>query len=411
MAVNQRYPRYFGSWPQYPAWRPFPGTWPARAAVWRLGARTAGRRAALAAGAVMDWMSRQTRERPLAAAGQAAGWRRANRARVGRGSRPCFDPARGQADTEGVTEGPKQAAGATAQICGEPPGRVVRGQGGASRAGGAASQRSPLQWLACGGVAGPVLFTAAWVISSLRQAGHPPAQVQLSGLAAMDARDPQIMIAGFAALGVGTLALAAALWRLPAPPAGEAAPPAGEAVPPAGEAAPPPGGSSGLPRPGRAGPALLGCAGAAALAAGVFRRDHLLLSGPGFAGESWHNQVHDVASGAGYAAMILAPLVLAREFGRQPGWRPLARPVAVLALATAGLLAVFGSRWLAGWDGVLQRAAVTLALAAEVLIAARLLGPGCRGTGRPGTGRLSRWLPGPGRWRTGRAGPGPGEEP
>lgn len=43
---------------------------------------------------------------------------------------------------------------------------------------------------AAGGVAGPVLFTAAWMAGSLRQAGHSAAGVQLSGLAAEDARDP-----------------------------------------------------------------------------------------------------------------------------------------------------------------------------------------------------------------------------
>src|SRR5215831_6362932 len=45
---------------------------------------------------------------------------------------------------------------------------------------------------AWGGVTGPLLFTAAWVVSSLRQADHSAAEVQLSGLAAQDARDPQI---------------------------------------------------------------------------------------------------------------------------------------------------------------------------------------------------------------------------
>jgi hypothetical protein len=37
---------------------------------------------------------------------------------------------------------------------------------------------------AWGGIAGPLLFTAAWVVSSLRQTGHPAAGIQLSGLAA-----------------------------------------------------------------------------------------------------------------------------------------------------------------------------------------------------------------------------------
>jgi hypothetical protein len=67
-------------------------------------------------------------------------------------------------------------------------------------------------------------------------------------------------------------------------------------------------GGSGRPRT-RVG----GSRGGATVAAGVFRRDHLLLTGPGFGGESWHNQVHDVVSGVAYAAMLAlaAEVVLA----------------------------------------------------------------------------------------------------
>ncbi len=194
---------------------------------------------------------------------------------------------------------------------------------------------------AWGGVAGPVLFTAAWVVSSLRQAGHPAAGVQLSGLAAQDARDPQIMMAGFVVAGACSIGFGAALRRV------------------AGH------------RP--AGPWLVMAAGAAAVAAGAFRRDHMLLAGPGFAGESWHNQVHDVASGLAYAAMLTAPLVLARQFRASPQWAVIARPVQVLALASAAAMAVFASRAAQPWNGAVQRAAVTLALATEVLAAARML--------------------------------------
>jgi len=67
------------------------------------------------------------------------------------------------------------------------------------------------------GVMGPVLFTAAWVVSSLRQAGHSASEVQLSGLAADDARDPQIMMAGFVVLGVCSIAFGIALRRALAP--------------------------------------------------------------------------------------------------------------------------------------------------------------------------------------------------
>ena len=193
---------------------------------------------------------------------------------------------------------------------------------------------------AWGGVAGPLAFTAAWVVSSLNQAGQPAAAVQLSGLAAEDARDPQIMIAGFVVLGAGSIGFGAALRRVT----------------------------------GRgAGPWLVVAGGAAAIVAGAFRRDRMLLSGPGFGGESWHNQVHDVASSVAYAAMLIAPLMLARRFRVDARWAVIARPVQVLALASAAALAVFASGAAQPWAGTVQRVAVTLALAAEDLIAARML--------------------------------------
>jgi len=189
------------------------------------------------------------------------------------------------------------------------------------------------------GIAGPVLFTAGWLASSLRQAA-PMAEVQLSGLAADDARDPQLMMAAFIVLGGCSIGLGAGLRRV-------------------------------CPRP--AGPWLVMLAGAATVAAGVFRRDHLLLTGPGFTGESWHNQVHDVVSGVAYAAMLAAPLVLAWRLRREPGWAGISRAVAGLAVASAVGLAVFASRALDPWNGAVQKGTVTLALAAEVVLAAGLL--------------------------------------
>ena len=195
--------------------------------------------------------------------------------------------------------------------------------------------------LASCGIAGPVVFTATWVASSLLQTGHPVTEVQLSGLAAMDARDPQIMMAGFVGLGVCSVAFGVAVGRVTPPRS--------------------------------AGPWLVTSAGVATVAAGVFRRDHLLLVGPGFAGESWHNQVHDVASGAAYLAMIAAPLVLAQDLRREPDLAGLRRPLQVLALVSAAGLALFASQAVAPWNGAVQRVAVTLPLAAEALIAARML--------------------------------------
>jgi len=211
-----------------------------------------------------------------------------------------------------------------------------------------------------GGIAGPLLFTVAWVACSLRQTGHPATAVQLSGLAAEDARDPQVMIAAFVVLGACSIGLGAALKRVAAP------------------ASP--------------GPWLVMVAGAATVAAGVFRRDHMLLTGPGFAGESWHNQVHDVASGIAYGAMLTAPLVLGRWLRGDPEWAVAGRTVQVLALASAVAMAVFASGAAQPWNGVLQRAAVTFAVTAEAVLAARVLalppaGPRARPATAPGPAR------------------------
>jgi hypothetical protein len=71
--------------------------------------------------------------------------------------------------------------------------------------------------------------------------------------------------------------------------------------------------------------------------------------------------------------MLAAQLVLGLRFRWDPRWAPVSGPVLVLALGSAVALAVFASRVAEPWNGVVQRAAVTLALAAEALIAARML--------------------------------------
>lgn len=202
---------------------------------------------------------------------------------------------------------------------------------------------------ALGGVAGPVLFTAAWLAGSLRQPGHGVAEVQLSGLAAGDARDPQIMMTGFVVLGACSIGLGAALREVTAPRS--------------------------------AGPLLVIVAGAATMAAGLFRRDHMLLTGPGFAGESWHNQVHDLVSGVAYGAMLAAPLVLRHHLRDRPGWAGAGRALQVLAAGSLVTFALFSSGTVEPWNGVLQRAAVSLALTGESLLAARLL---AAAPGQPG---------------------------
>src|SRR6266540_1440288 len=143
-----------------------------------------------------------------------------------------------------------------------PARRTSSGKGGSMGAAG-------FRLRAACGLAGPALFTAAWLASTFRQVGYSIAEEHLSGLAAPDARDPAIMISGFVGLGACTVAFGSALR---------------EALGARGRAGP--------------GPALVGVAGVATIAAGLLRRDRMLLHPLDGGGQSWHNDGHDLAGGA-----------------------------------------------------------------------------------------------------------------
>ena len=239
---------------------------------------------------------------------------------------------------------------------------------------------------AAAGIAGPVAFTAAWAAASLRQAGHPATEVQISGLAAPDARDPWIMITGFVVLGGCSVAFGSALRRRL--------------------------GGSGRAGPG---PRLIQAAGVLTVAAGLLRRDQMLLTSP--AGESWHNRAHDVVSAVIYVALVVAPLLLARRFGGERRFRALRVPLIASSLASAGLLAVFFAEAAPSWDGLLQRIAISLPLAAMCAVAARMLAtgapadreaaaPGAAGPGAAGPGAAGPGAAGPGAAGPGAADPG-----
>ena len=203
------------------------------------------------------------------------------------------------------------------------------------------------------GIAGPAAFTGAWIASSLRQTGYPAAEVQLSGLAAPDARDPWIMLTGFLVLGGCTVAFGTALHDA-------------------------------LGGRGRAGlaPRLIQGAGLLTIAAGLLRRDHMLLT-PGSV--SWHNHAHDLVSAVIYADLVAAQVLLALRFGREPArsgtpddpaswdWRPWRPWLLASAAATAAALIAFAADTPAAGAGILQRAAVSIPLAAIAAVAVRLL--------------------------------------
>jgi Protein of unknown function (DUF998) len=198
---------------------------------------------------------------------------------------------------------------------------------------------------AAAGIAGPTVFTGAWIVSSLRQTGYPAAEIQISGLAAPDARNPWIMVAGFVVLGGCTVAFGAALH---------------EAL----------GGNGG------AGPAprLIQGAGLLTIAAGLLRRDRMLLT-PGSV--SWHNHAHDVISAVIYVDLVAAQVLLAARFGRDPEpgaptWRPWRPWLLASGLATGAVLIAFAADTSAAGAGVLQRVAVTIPLVAIAAVAARM---------------------------------------
>jgi hypothetical protein len=201
------------------------------------------------------------------------------------------------------------------------------------------------------GLAGPAAFTAAWAVASLLQTGHAATEVQISGLAAPDARDPWIMITGFVVLGGCSVVFGTALHRELGGSGRE------------GSA-----GWAGL------GPRLIQAAGLLTVAAGLLRRDQMLLTAP--AHESWHNHAHDVVSAAIYVALVAAPLLLARRFRGDPPWSALRWPLVAASLATAAVLVVFFTGAFPSSADLLQRIGVTVPLAAVSAVAARLLTAG-----------------------------------
>jgi Protein of unknown function (DUF998) len=216
-------------------------------------------------------------------------------------------------------------------------------------------------WIRAGavaGVAGPVAFTVAWVVSAFRQRGLSFATPQISGLAAENARDPWLMIGGFLLLGGGAVVFGAALSA-----------------------------ALGGRRRAGGGPAAIQAAGALTLAAGLLRRDHVLLTaGP----ESWHNHAHDLISAAAYVLLIAGPLLLARRLRTDRRWRGLAAPLTVAAIVSAVLLVAFYASPHNSWDATLQRIAVTLPLAAIAAVAVRLAGlAGELSAASPGDGDAS----------------------
>ena len=199
---------------------------------------------------------------------------------------------------------------------------------------------------AAAGVLGPAIFTTAWIVNGQRQSRYPIADEHISGLAALDAEHPETMVAGFVVLGVSTIVFAAGLGR----------------------------GLGGRRRSGW-GPALLALGGAAAVAAGFLRRDAVLLNPPGRPDgyvQSWHNDGHDLAAGVIYASTVVAPLLLAHRFRRDPQWAPLVPLALASSAVSVALMAIFATDVDRHGNGIVQRVMVTLPQALMAVLAVRL---------------------------------------
>jgi hypothetical membrane protein len=184
-------------------------------------------------------------------------------------------------------------------------------------------------------MAGPIAFTIAWLLGGLVQDEYSVRQEDVSALAALDAQHAWIVITGFVLLGVGTVALAASL-------------------------------ASTLRYPSAViGSVLLMIAGIGLAAAGLARND-CSSELPACAarvdtGEvSWHHQVHDNVSLIIFLALIAAPLVFARAFGRDHRWRPLRTYSIVTGLLGFALLVLYVIASAGTWNGLVQRIFVSV---------------------------------------------------
>ena len=189
-------------------------------------------------------------------------------------------------------------------------------------------------WLGRLALAGPIAFTIAWLVGGLVQGEYSPRQEDISALA--DAQhadhDHRLRAArrGNSCLGGGSLA--------------------STQVPICSDRFNPPRHRRYLSHGGRVGRR--------------HRHAELALLGRRRSGErvarSWHHEVHDNVSLIIFLALIAAPLVLARAFGRDDRWRPLRAYSIVTGLLGSALLVLYVIEPAPAWNGLVQRIFVSV---------------------------------------------------
>ncbi len=196
------------------------------------------------------------------------------------------------------------------------------------------------------GILGPAAFVTTFVVSERRQEGYSIRDEHISGLAAPDARNPEVLLSGFLMMGVSTIGFATALRQ-----------------------------HLGGRRAGL-GPILLGLSGVGAIGAGLLRRDRMLLHPPDQPDDhrqSWKNDGHDISAGVIYTTSVGAPLLLYRHLKRDERLAPMA-PVGIAASAASlTLMGIFATQVDRKGNGVIQRVMVSLPMGFMSALAWRML--------------------------------------
>lgn len=201
-------------------------------------------------------------------------------------------------------------------------------------------------WLLLAGLLGPIILTLAWLAAGHLQEGADARRGSISDLGAGTASKAWLWNAPLTVGGVLIAAFALGLYR--------------------------------TLRPGRVstiGAPLIAIFGIGlALEGALFQLDcrETVPACKDRSSYSWQHSAHEIESGVGFLALLVAIALLALRFRREPSLRSLWLYSLMTAAAFVVLLLASGASEDSDWEGLVQRLLVTLLLAWIAVIAFRL---------------------------------------
>lgn len=202
--------------------------------------------------------------------------------------------------------------------------------------GAVAQSKSTTKFLAAAGIAGPVLYVVAWLVLGALDPDYSQTRDPISNLSAVGAPHALVMTVVIFVFAVLIILFAYGLRR-------------------------------GLPPGLWMGPAALVIAGVGYIGIGVAPLD--------LANLEEANLLHTLSATITVFGLILAPLLCFPSLRRHPEWRNvLVYSIATTAVGLA-LVVLASSSVFAGWDGLMQRLVLAVALIWMIVIAIRLLRP------------------------------------